>query len=514
MKKVCPTCQQSFDNEEFCPTHFTQLVAPPAPAHEPPVDPEAASATESSSHDNKDNAEGNEEGLLKKLKKRFGEGFKKNPGKNAQPDSQAAAPKATDPFSIELPPEVREKGWSVTGTPVTLRGIDVWPVQRTNGEATTPGQLVVYASGVLTGAETYKRQMDLPPSQCRAHLHAFGTLDRGHKVRSAFELLTLPGEWKSLTSWLADSPASEERSLSLLPGLRDLVNDWHEHGIFPMGLDPSMVQRNAQGQLRVVRFGAQWIASSDSSAAVYRPELAHSGLLPSPWAAPEVKSRLVVAPQSAAFSVGQILAAALFGQPPSLHDVQSGLVPFHTIQDPQLARLLMGCLWPHADGRWTFAQLLQAQSASSVEQMPEAPAWSRLMPGAADNAFDLGGESFYRVEDAVVRANQPAHWEEAVQRMDALLLWATGTAWKGVAEGLRNELTTGARTADWVLVRLTRQVRPDLPLTWRGLDFSDTHAQASLANLAQQALTSDTPDFSLLQQLVRADLRGAFKVHA
>ena len=355
---------------------------------------------------------------------------------------------------------------------------------------------------------------ELPPSHCRAHLHAFGTLDRGHKVRSAFELLTLPGEWKTLASWLADSPASEERALSLLPGFRDMVNDWHEHSIFPMGLDPSMVQRNAKGQMRLVRFGAQWIASSDSSAAVYRPELAHSGLLPSPWAAPEVKGRLVVAPQSAAFSVAQILAAALFGQPPSLHDVQSGLVPFQTIQDPQLARLLMGCLWPHADGRWTFEQLRQALSATSVEQMPQAPAWSRLMPGAADTAFDLGGESFYRLEDAVARANQPAHWEEAVNRMDAMLLWASGTAWKGVAEGLRTELTTGTRTADWVLVRLTRQVRPDLPLTWRGLDLSDTHAQASLANLAQQALTSKTPDFSLLQQLIRADLRGAFTVPA
>ena len=98
--------------------------------------------------------------------------------------------------------------------------------------------------------------------------------------------------------------------------------------------------------------------------------------------------------------------------------------------------------------------------------------------------------------------------------MDTLLLWATATAWKGVAEGLRTDLTTGVHTADWVLVRLTRQVRPDLPLTWRGLDFSDTHAQASLANLAQQALSSATPDFSLLQQLIRADLRGAFTVPA
>lgn len=512
MKKVCPICQQSFDNEEFCPTHFTQLVLPAVSPMS--AEPETPSKPETTIDDTNAGASENNESLFSALKKKFGERFKKKSLKAAEPDSGSAAPEASDPITIELPPEVREKGWSVTGSPVSLRGIDVWPVQRTSEDLSIPGQLVVYASGVLTDVPTYQRLMDLPISPCRAHLHAFGTLDRGHRVHSAFELLTLPGEWHTLAAWLANSPPREERALSLLPGLRSLVNDWHEHSIFPMGLDPSMIQRNAQGQLRLVRFGAIWIASSDSSAAVYRPELAHSGLLAAPWTAPEVKGRLVVSPQSAAFSVAQILAAALFGQPPSLHDVQSGLVPFQTIQNPQLARLLMGCLWPHADGRWNFSQLHQALGATTVAQMPEAPAWSRLMPGAAETAFSLGGESFFRLEDAVAQANQPRHWEEAVQRMDALLLWATGTAWKGVAEVLRTDLTTGVRTADWVLVRLTRQVRPDLPLTWCGLDFSDTHAQASLAKLAQQGLSSDTPNFSLLQQLIRADLRDAFTVRA
>lgn len=508
MQKVCPICQQSFDNEEFCPVHFVELVVPATT--QMPAEPETLSKSETTIDNNIDGATNDSEDVLSKLKNKLGLRFKKKSPKGTVPDSGNAAPEAS-PITIELPPEVREKGWLVTGSPVSLRGVDVWPVQH---KLATRGQLVVYASGVLTDVQTYQHLIDLPISYCRAHLHAFGTLDRGHKVRSAFELLTLPGEWHTLAAWLAESPASEERAISLLPGIRSLVNDWHANSIFPVGLEPSLIQRNAQSQLRLVRFGAIWSASSDSSATVYRPELAHSGLLVSPWTAPEVKGRLVVSPQSAAFSVAQILAAALFGQPPSLHDVQSGLIPFQTIHNPQLARLLMGCLWPHADGRWTISQLQQALGASSVAQMPEAPSWSRLMPGAADTAFDLGGESFYRLEDAVAQANQPRHWGEAVHRMDALLLWAIGTAWKGVAEGLRTELTTGARTADWVLVRLTRQVRPDLPLTWRGLDFSDTHVQSSLANLAQDALSSATPDFTLLQQLIRADLRGAFTVPA
>ena len=322
MKKVCPICQQSFDNEEFCPTHFTQLVLPAAPPMS--AEPETPSKPEATIDDTNEGSTDNNEGLFSALKKKLGERFKKKSPKTAAPDSGNAAPEASAPISIELPPEVREKGWSVTGTgtPVSLRGIDVWQVERTSEELSIAGQLVVYASGVLTDEETYERLLNLQISTCRAHLHAFGTLDRGHRVRSAFELLTLPGEWHTLAAWLANSPPSEERALSLLPGLRSLVNDWHENNIFPMGLDPSMIQRNAQGQLRLMRFGAMWIASRDSSAAAYRPELAHSGLLASPWAGPETKSRLVISPQSAAFSVAQILAAAMFGQAPSLHEIQ------------------------------------------------------------------------------------------------------------------------------------------------------------------------------------------------
>lgn len=538
MSKKCPVCHTAFDDEEFCPIHFVALVSPatepepqtPAampeaqaePAESATPAPPATPAAPGRMADNDapptpaDAHPVGAEGLLERVAKRLGDRFKKKTPTPA--DADPARPQLherTAQASIDLPAELREKGWVVSGPSVTQDGIDVWPVQHSNDGRVEPGevcngQLVVYASGVLTDPPTYERLLGLETAPTRAHLHAFGTIDRGHRVRASYELLTLPGQWQQLSAWLADSPPSEERALSLLPGLIALLADWSESGVFPISLDPSVLQRNAEGRLRLVRFGAMWSATADGT--VYRPEFARSGLLPAPWAAPELKGRLVMAPQSVVFSMAQLLAAALFGQPPSLHDVQSGLIPFPSIQNQSLARILMGGLWPRVDSRWSLVQMLAGLEAIEIQQMPAAPAWSRLMPGAAETAFDLGGESFYRLEDLVTQANQPKHWDEAVQRMDELLLWASGTAWKGVAAGLRTELTTGTRSADWVLVRLTRQVRPDLPLTWRTLDFSDTHAQASLAALAQQALTSSPPDFSLLQQLMRADLRGAFTV--
>lgn len=512
MKKACPICNEFFDNQEFCPAHFVELVS----AHiDPAAQPNDEHASESTSETTNQlaSSQNDESGgsLLDRISKRIGGAFKRKKSQdNIATDS---GPKPAKKQTLELPPELREKAWVVSGSATSLHGVDVWPVECLTGEGRVPGKLVVYATGALTDTTTYQRLLHLGTSSVRTHLHAVGTLDRGHQVRASYELITVPGEWQSLTGWLSDSPPSEERALSLLHGVAALLEDSFQSGLFPISLDPSVLQRNADGQLRLVRFGALWNTSPTVTTAVYRPEFAHAGsLLPSPWAAPELKGRLVVTPQSLAFSLAQLLAAALLGQPPSQHEVQAGLVPFSSIKNPELARILMGGLWPHADGRWTLIEMRQALVASTVAEMPPAPAWSRLMPGAAKSAFDLAGESYYRLEDILAQANQPRHWDEAVQRMDALLLWASGTAWKGLAECLRTELITGTRTADWVLVRLTCQVCPTLPLTWRGLDLSDTHAQASLAGLAQQALTSNTPDFTLLRQLYKADLRGALTV--
>lgn len=210
------------------------------------------------------------------------------------------------------------------------------------------------------------------------------------------------------------------------------------------------------------------------------------------------------------FSIGQLLAAALFGDAPSLEDIRTGNIPFKAISNPVLARLLMGSLYPQAEERWSLVKMLEALGASSADAMPEVPAWSKLMPGSAKTAIDFAGQSFFRLEDLLPHCKKPANWDEAILRLGEILIWADGTAWKGLAAQMREVLHRGEHSADWVLVYLTHQICPDLPRTWRDLDFSDLHAEASLVALAQKALNSKPPNFDQLKQLYEADLRGAF----
>lgn len=407
---------------------------------------------------------------------------------------------------LQLPEELLAQGWQISGTPVTKHGIDVWPVQRPGANA----QLCVYASGVLTYVPSYEHLLE-HPHDIYARLYAFGTLNRGHGVTASYELVEASDATTLLNSWLANSSASEERALSLLPGLSGLLRACIASGVLPITLDPNIVQRSSDGRLRITRLGGLWMpADIHSSATVYRADFERSPLLPVPWGAPEIKARQSLAPQSLVFSIGQLLASALFGQPPSLDDIRTGVIPFKAIQNPVLARLLMGSLYPQAEERWSLAQMLEGLEANSAEAMPEAPAWSKLMPGAAKTAFAFAGQRFFRLEDLLAHCKQPEHWDEAIRRLGEVLIWTDGTAWKGLAAQMREVLHRGEHSADWVLVYLTNQICPDLPRTWRDLDFSDLHAEASLVKLAQQALDDTPPDFSQLRQLYEADLRGAF----
>jgi hypothetical protein len=263
MTRECPVCKSSYQNEEFCPIHFVPLVSPPtAPVAaraeavdevtaQAPAAPKQAAATRTQ--------EVTDEGVIQRMKKRLGESFKRK----GQDSSAPVAPTggtAVQP-GIELPAELRDKGWTVSGAPVTLHGIDVWPVQRDAAGLADKGNLVVYASGVLTDVPAYQRLLDLGTSAASVHLLAFGTVDRGHRVRACYELITAPGESQTLAHWLLGSPASEERALSLLAPLRDLLNDSAASGVLPITLDPTVVQRFASGPLRIAHYGAMWIAA-------------------------------------------------------------------------------------------------------------------------------------------------------------------------------------------------------------------------------------------------------------
>jgi hypothetical protein len=210
------------------------------------------------------------------------------------------------------------------------------------------------------------------------------------------------------------------------------------------------------------------------------------------------------------FSLGQLLAQAVWDQPLSLAEIQTGAVPFHSINDSRLARVLMGCLWPRSSERWTVEEVLQATACDQSAAMPATPPWESLAAGAAGTAFAFSGASYWRLEDLLAAANKPVHWDEAIERIAAILDWAEDTTWAGQVALMRKALNE-KRSADWILVAITRAVLPETPPTWRGLVLSDTEAANSLVGLAQRALCEEgAADARRMQEFFQADLRGAF----
>ena len=241
--------------------------------------------------------------------------------------------------------------------------------------------------------------------------------------------------------------------------------------------------------------------------AKYRPEFARNPLLPQNWTAPEVVQQSVLSPNSPLFSVGQLLAMAIFGQSFTLTEVQAGAIPFHAIADRQLSRILMGCLYPKPAERWSNEDFLSAVTCP-IGQLPSVGPWSSLVPGAAGTAFSLAGQSFWRLEDLLETATLPSHWDEALARIDDLLAWSMGTNWVGEAELLVKQLAAG-RTPDYALLRLAHTVCPAAPQTWRGIDLSDAHVAESLGALGQAALRRDPAAVATVQAFFSADLREA-----
>jgi len=141
--------------------------------------------------------------------------------------------------------------------------------------------------------------------------------------------------------------------------------------------------------------------------------------------------------------------------------------------------------------------------------MPPSPPWASLAPGASSTALAFAGEQYWRLEDVAAAAVKPGNWNEALSRLDAILDWASGTAWSGQVQLMRDARANG-RTPDWILVALVRTVLPTHPPTWRVMDFSDGTAQHSLAALAQRVLAGSEDDASAMRDLFAADLRGAF----
>lgn len=491
---VCPTCGRGYEDEDYCPVDGTQLVQTtpdgPVAAGEPAADrhdPRPEVASPSQDHDSR----------LAQVMRKMG---LRHIGGKSFPRAQPAAPADGD---TPLPEVLAEAGWTIAGPLLSGDGVDRWPVEKEAEGDRLRGCFCRYRTGALTSGETYRRLEDKDtPGLVRIQAH--GTADFGG-ARADYDL-TIPRDGTALDRWLADTPPSEDRARHLLPPLARLLGKLEEVGVRPLVLEPRNLVQTDDGELCLTVTGALTEVNTSDR---YRPEFARSALLPRGWTAPELLDQGMSSANAAVFSVGQLLAAATWGRPCFPGDLKEGAVAFHTIVDPCLTRVLMGCLWSYQSDRWRCEDLVRAADCTTANAMPAAPPWGSLAPGAVSNSFSFAGESFWRLEELLATAVQPTHWQEATGSIAEILAWAEQTAWAGQAKLLRQDLTDG-RSADWVLVALARVVRPDAPMTWRELDFSDGAAAASLIGLAQRALNGGDTEAAAVKDLFAADLRGAF----
>lgn len=521
----CPICSGRFEDEDYCPVHGAKLVAVQANAPSPELDPEPedgdapdetahASSKDESLSEKAPGSESSDskplhEGKLASFMSRLG--LRPAGGKNTAKSDPSSAP-SSEPkkaSSFVLPDEVAEKGWKLAGSVLSSAAADTWPVEAETKSGQVKGYFHRYRTGSLTRQATYQHLLEITtPHLARVWAHGTTKLDG---ARADYDLVSLPKAGLTLDKWFTDTLPSEQRALSLAPVLKHLLGQLADKGVAPMVLEPSHLARTEDGELFLTTVGAIAEVAETSMPTVvqYRPEFARSALLHNTWVAPELVQQTVLSGNAAVFSVGQILAEAVWGQPCSHADLQKGAVPFHALGDGRLARILMGCLWPHSSGRWNTSDLAHAMDCKAADTMPAVSPWASLAPGASTHSFSFVGESYWRMEDLLSAAVTTPCWAEATNRISAILDWAEGTSWIGQGKLMREALASG-RSADWVLVNLCRAVRPVAPLSWRNLDLTDAEAEKSLAGLAQGALHGNVADAATLRDLLQADLRGAF----
>lgn len=490
---VCPTCGKGYDDADYCPIDGAQLMpvarSGTVGSREPPAgsaDPQAAT----------DQGQDRDSRLAQVMRKM---GLRHIGGKSFS----RTHPDATADADTPLPELVAEAGWTVVGPLLSGDGVDRWLVEKGAEGDRLRGFFCRYRTGALTSGETYRRLegLDTPGlPQVQAH----GTTDFGG-ARADYDLTVLR-DGAELDRWLADTPSSEVRARHLLPPLARLLRGLEEAGVRPLVLEPRNLVQTGDGELCLTSTG---VLTDVNGSNRYRPEFARSALLPRDWTAPELLDQGMSSANAAVFSVGQLLAAAIWGRPCFPGDLREGAVAFHTVSDPCLTRVLMGCLWPFHGERWSCEDLVRAADCTAADGMPSVAPWGSLAPGAVSVSFSLAGESFWRLEELLAAAVKPARWQEAARGIAEILAWAEQTTWAGQAKLLRQALTAG-RSADWVLVALARVVRPNAPMTWRELDLSDDEAGASLTGLAQRTLNGSDADAAAVKDLFTADLRGAF----
>lgn len=497
MNRICPQCMKAFDGQDYCTEHGLALVIP---------ENEALPEQRLQIPNALDSASDNRASRLADCMARIGQRpFDQGDSPSAPGDS----PPSPGLAPAVVPTTLMQQGWRVVGLPIEVGGMTAWQVDRDGVDGRREhAAFHRFKMAPLTSVEVLQR-LAARTSPCMVRLLDHGTVDVLDS-RAGFELVAQPPDGSvGLGQWFHETQPSEERAVDLLKSITSMLTRLAEEGVRPLVLEPNHLVRTPDGEVWLMTVAA--LDAMDAPPSVH-PEFERSPLLPRGWTAPEMLDACSSRQNSVMFSLGQLVAYGLWGQACTIAELQRGSVNFRRIADASLARVLMGCLWPRPEERWTLADVSRALEADGTRGVPDAPPWGSLSPGASSTAFIFGGASYWRLEDLLQATCHERHWREATERIEDILTWAMDTVYASRARSLSQALTHG-RSKDWVLIRFLREATPETLLTWRGLDLSDEQAQSSLIGLANRALQEGGQAEAIaLHDLFMSDLRGAFRL--
>ncbi len=507
---VCtdPNCNfQSTDASEYCLNCGAPLVPKPAvvldlPSENAEIEPEQQ--VQEKKAENKADVKSR---LIRQVKEGMSQTNAENTDKNADyvDDTTTHADDNIDGIHDVLPPEERLSGWLIQGDPHSLNGCYQWKVKKTLNGTDIYGTFRRFKTGTLTPKAAYEAVLaTTSTNDTTSKLLSYGTVQTGGRTREDYEIVSYC-KGRSLRSWLKKSEPSVDKARFLLPLLVSLLNGLHGLGLRPVTLTPGMLTISAnEDYLTLHMLGA--LALTSETGTNYCSGISGSALLALPYVAPELLERQVIDSNTETFAIGQIIAEAVFGEAQDHAYISNGSVQFGLIDDERIAAILMGALWHKPEGRWSIDDLNAAINSGTTD-LPKCPPWESLCPGAATAAFTLGGKDYFLAEDLAKAI--ATNWNEAILHLEKILDWLEGTRFKGQVALFRQQQLNG-RSPDWILVQLRRLIEPDSPMGWRDLSFDDADSEHSLISLAQKVLNDDEDAKQAMEQLLAADLRGAF----
>ena len=471
--KKCPECGETFSGEEFCLIDGARLRR----LNADPLQPEQAGpAMAGSAETAASRASGEARSWASRLSGLFGHDTARAAGSTARSDGP------------ELPPEL--SGWAVSRPLREDRWADGSALHVVDGQG-HKALYKRYTAGSLTSSENYAF-LSKSGSGALAQL-----LAHGHFTGSDYELVAWDEKTVSFIEWM-QSNSTEAAATWFLRQTLEILNALAPVHAAPLWIEPgSLAVRN--GALLLTDFGKLMKAGAKSG-----EFLASLPAVRTEFAAAEILKSKSWVPNSPMYSAGVIAMQLASGHAPTHFAIERGDLDLRHVQDDWLRTALLGLLYPDHRRRWTLENLVKWSNG----QVVGLPDWSRLHPGAAEDAFVLHGRGFFLPSDLAVPLLE--NLDAAAERLEDVLGWlGKNPVMKEIVTDILINQRAG-KSADWLLLRLAHRLNPECPKIWRGISLGEEQVESNLVELGRRATAGDAQATELVERLRTADLRGVY----